>query len=108
MKQNPAGLTILAFVFLGFLPLLPYLLIAPWLLVGLGGHRSADTSFFMVLFVYAFALGLLAYPCVYFACVITAFREEKKNDTKKAICFAIFPVGYLLLFLAMGALLGVN
>ena len=89
---------------LGALPLLLYPIAFLTVLMSLLGQRSGAEPILLVVLVYAFLLGSLAYPVVYIFCLLKTRSKRAKNENEAALRFSVFPLGYLL---ALGVLLAV-
>jgi hypothetical protein len=85
---------------LGGIPLFLYPAVLFANLMSLAGHRSGNEPALLMVVVYSFLLGSLAYPVVYIVCVIKALAQAGK-DGKAALWFAAGPLGYLLLLVGL-------
>jgi FtsH-binding integral membrane protein len=68
--------------------------------MSLAGHRSGNEPASLMLVVYSFLLGSLAYPVVYIFCASNALAQAGKHG-KAALWFAASPLGYLLLLVGL-------
>jgi hypothetical protein len=100
MKDLIHGLLVL-----GGIPLLIYPSVLLASLMSLAGHRSGNEPVSLMIVVYSFLLGSLAYPVVYIVCVIYALGQAGTRE-RAALWFAAGPLGYLLLLVGLMVLWG--
>jgi hypothetical protein len=89
---------------LGALPLLVYPFVVLANVMSLAGERSGNEPPLLMLVVYSFLLGSLAYPAVYVPCALLAVARVKKNDDNTAFWYVVGPLGYLLLLAGLLAI----
>lgn len=77
---------------LGALPLLvyPFVLLAG--AMSLGGHRTGNEPFVVILAVYAVLVASLAYPLVYGACVVGTVMKTRRDQSTAALYFSLSPM----------------
>lgn len=81
----------------GALPLLIYPLLLPAFVMSLFGHKTGNEPMQLVLVVYSFLLGSLAYPGVFAVCAVLAVIQTRSNRNWMALGFAALPYLYLVL-----------